>query len=389
MSKKGGQLWKYPLPDDWTPTGYWCFTCVVPADQQYVDIVTGALGALTQPKPFQPDVTGQGPAAVALAFEKALYLMPFILSETCGPMTQPPIPDEAAAADAAAAWITVFMQYLVTTINGCASVPGDCSGCVDSIMVDLTPYGANDAVRGALSRLCADLTAAPGTRGDYETDCVYMAQFNDFKQHIADNPYDWLNHAADWIFNWLNQTADGILQDLATVAGLMGFGVQGFINDHGGIPSGGGADFGSTCPWEITFLPGDGMDLWTVGGYPSAGSYGVLTGLGWQGQIVDPPDQDNLRTTLLSPDIPANFRTTLIELDVYGTCSGGNLPYASADPTASGGFPYSDYGVNSTVTTITFTFAAVDTRNVGVYLNCLLFTENSNISRIKLAGVQV
>jgi hypothetical protein len=216
-----------------------------------------------------------------------------------------------------------------------------------------------------------------------------MAQFNDFKQHIADNPYDWLNHAADWIFDWLNQTSDTILQDLATVAGLMGFGVQGFINDHGGIPSGGGADFGSTCPWAITFTPGDGMDLWTVGGWPSRGEYGVLTGLGWQGQIVDPPGEDNLRTTILSPDIPVNYRLTLIEVDVYGTCSGGNQPYCAADPTASESFAYTGYGDNGAITTLTFTFSAVDTRNCAIYLNCLMFTENSNISRIKLAGTQV
>lgn len=389
MSKKDGQLWKYPLPDDWTPTGYWCFTCVVPADQQYVDIVTGALGALTEPKPFQPDVTGQGPAAVARAFEKALYLMPFILSETCGPMTQPPIPDEAAAADAAAAWITVFMQYLVTTINGCASVPGDCSGCVDSIMVDLTPYGANDAVRGALSRLCADLTAAPGTRGDYETDCVYMAQFNDFKQHIADNPYDWLNHAADWIFNWLNQTADGILQDLATVAGLMGFGVQGFINDHGGIPSGGGADFGSTCPWEITFLPGDGMDLWTVGGYPDWYDLGVLTGAGWQAQEAPSPNNLNETITIVSPEIPANFRLTLIELDIETSSSTTNQADVWVDPFAAGDYVYEQRGGEGGMVTLTFTFSAADTRHCSIYANTLDFTGNETISRIKLAGTQV
>lgn len=288
MSKKDNQLWKYPLPDDWAPDGTWCMQITVPADQQYVDIVCGALGALTQSKPFQPDATGAGPQAVAEAFEAALYIVPFILSQTCIVTPIPPIPDQAAADDAAAAIFTVFFQHIIGELNTCATTFGACGGCVDTLVTELTPYGASEAVRGVLNDLCSNLNQNPSTRAEYETDCVYGNEYDAMRQHIHDNPYDWLNSITDFMFNWLNQTADSILQDLNIVGGLIGGGgMQKYVNDNGGIPSGGGAGFGTGCTFHHEFwATGDDGGWVNVGAAYFNGSYWT-TGDGTGSRLCD------------------------------------------------------------------------------------------------------
>lgn len=247
------QLWKYPLPDDWTPVGYWCVQITIPADQQYMDILTGALGALTQSKPYQPDVTGDGPAAVAYAWEQALYSTQYSVNQGCIITPQPITTTEAEAQDWAAGIITNFFQRIAGEFNTCASAPGDCAGCVDTVYGELEPYGATVAVRAQLSALCNHLTAlSPTERAQYTTDCVYVSQFNDLSSKMKDNPYDWLNKLSDWLFNFLNTTADQVFYDLNMAAGLLGgHGVTSYVKDHGG--AGGGATFGDTCPWVDTF----------------------------------------------------------------------------------------------------------------------------------------
>ena len=166
--------WRWPLPDDWEPDGLWCVCITIPADQQYFDRLTGALGLLTISKSWFPDATRQGPKTVAETWEHALYLNPFDLDMDCITIPNPITTDPAAAADQAAALITLFYQHIVSELNACAGTVESCSGCVDSIMTELSAYGATDGVRGALSRLCADLNADPSHRADYETDCPYV-----------------------------------------------------------------------------------------------------------------------------------------------------------------------------------------------------------------------
>lgn len=280
MTDRADGQWRWPLPDDWEPVGTWCVQITIPADQQYFDRLTGALGMLTLSKAWFPDPTGQGPRTVAATWEAALYMNPFNLNENCIVVPTPVITSPEQAADQAAALFILFYQYIVGQLNTCATSEPLCDGCVDTIMGELASYGATEAVRGALGRLCRDLNADPTGRADFETDCPYTDQFADLKTKIADNPYDWLNHLSDWIFDWLNTTASDIFNDLNTVAGLLGGGaLNKWVDDHGG--PGGGATFGGGCTWTHTF------DLTSVDGGFVAGVVAGNTrsewidGVGW------------------------------------------------------------------------------------------------------------
>jgi hypothetical protein len=333
MTDRADGQWRWPLPDDWEPEGTWCVTITIPADQQYFDRLTGALGMLTLSKAWFPDPTGQGPKAVAAAWEAALYLTPFQLNETCIVTPSPPIPDQAAADDAAAAVFTVFYQYIAGQIIGCAHTLGDCGNCVDDLMTTLGPYGASDAVRGALQRLCTDMVNDPAAAGEFATDCPYPDQYDDLRQKINDNPYDWLNKLSDWIFDWLNTTASNIFNDLNTVAGLLGGGgIGNFINDHGGIPSGGGAGFGSTCPWivELDLT----TDIWYGEPDPSEVTFGWTanfgawtSGVGWQATDADrtPSPGERARLAHVLFTFPWSFTITQLTV-VYDLTKGSYDP---------------------------------------------------------------
>jgi hypothetical protein len=264
MTDPRDQYWKFPLPDDLEPDGFWCVTVAIPGDQQYMDTFAGAIGALTQWRAFPPDATRAAARTVAHTWEVALYRNPFIVVQGCQNPEPPPIPDQAAADDQAAAIIILLFQHVVSELNSCAPDSAHCAGCVDSLMSELAPYGAGDAVRGALVNLCRDLNALGSTqRAQYETDCPYRAQFDDLRQHIANNPYDWLNHLTDWLFDWLNHTSNQLFVDLNTIAGLLGGGaVQQYVQDHGG--GGGGAGFGASCPWRKVFDFTTGAHGWEV-----------------------------------------------------------------------------------------------------------------------------
>jgi hypothetical protein len=253
--------WRWPLPDDWEPEGFWCVQLTIPGDQQYFDRLTGALGLLTLSKSWFPDPTRAGPAAVAYAWENALYLNPFIVTENCIAIPPIPIPDEAAAADQAAGVFIKFYAYLVDQLNTNAPTEPDCPDAVDGIMTTLAPYGATDAVRGALQRLCTDLQAPGVRRASYVLECPYVPLFDDLKAKIRDNPYDWLNKLTDWMFDWLNTTSDTIMNDLNMVAGLLGGqAVEKFVQDNGG--GGGGATFGDDCGYTHSFLFATGDGGW-------------------------------------------------------------------------------------------------------------------------------
>ena len=259
------RIWRLPLPDEWEPTDYWCVSFQIPAGTDYVEALSAAIGLLTISKTFERDETHEGAATVAKTWERALYLAPMVVNEDCSPLPIPPIPDAAAAADQAAAVFTMFYRHIVTTLNTCAPTVDDCGPCVDDLFDTLVAYGASEAVRGALADVCRKLNdIPPGDRGIYEEDCPYTDLFDDLSVRINDNPYDWLNKLSDWIFDWLNQTSDEIFNALNVTAGLMtGAGIQGFIQDNGGVPSGGGATFGGDCDWEYEFDFASGSGGWS------------------------------------------------------------------------------------------------------------------------------
>lgn len=288
-------VWRMDLPDDWSPAGFWCVQIVIPGDPQYMTALGGALGALTLSKTWFKDPTGAGPETVAETWENALYMTPFTVQEGCIVIPPPPIPDEAAAADWSAAIIQLFAEHVIGELNTCAPGPSYCAGCVASLMTELAPYGAGDAVQGMLAKLCQDLTGLSGSaRAAYATDCPFIPEFNALRDHISANPFDWLNNLSDWLFGWLNSTADTIMQDLNITAALLGGGALGqWVNDHGG--AGGGSSFGGSCPWTAHF------DFTvTDGGWipvPESGSNDPeaqwLTGTGWSLAIAHDTGGDN------------------------------------------------------------------------------------------------
>jgi hypothetical protein len=291
------QLWKFPLPDDWTPEGYWCLTITIPADQQYADIVYGALGALTQPKPFQPDETGDGPELVAAAFEAALYIRPFALTEDCYVVPNPPITGEEGAADWSAAIIVQWFEAVAGDINAGLAASQDCETIIEGIMIGLAPYGAGESVRGALGQVCNALSAlSPTEREQYAGDCAYESEFAALTDAVAANPYGWLNDLSDFLFGWLNQTSDSVMAALNTAAGLFGGdALAGFVQDNGGPASGGGADFGTSCPFTHVFAFADGEQGW-VPVYDGLTPWAEFSGGAWRSVHLGPcqpgwPDQ--------------------------------------------------------------------------------------------------
>jgi len=292
MKSEATRIWRLGLPDDWEPDDYWCVSFQIPAGDQYVDALSAALGLLTLSKTFERDETHEGARTVAQTWKRALMINPMSVNQDCVIVPTPPIPDEAAAADASAAIFTVFMQYLVTELNTCAPSPEYCGACVDDLFASLVPYGASEGVRGALQSLCAALNNNPSTRDEYETDCPYTEEWEAITDNINNNPYDWLNKLSEWMFDQLNGLSDDILYQLNVVGGLMGGGMVGFIQDNGGIPSGGGATFGSVCQWtqelDLTTDPWGFTAMMEVhdgcGDVLIAGNY--VTSQGWRSTLV-------------------------------------------------------------------------------------------------------
>ncbi len=266
MDKNVNPVWRLTLPDDWSPEGFWCVQIAIPADQQYMDALTAVLGLLTIQKTWARDDTRTGARIVAKVWRDALYTSPFQVSTNCFIVPVPPIPDQDAANDAAAAIITLFYRHVVHSLNVCATTQALCNGCVDSLMGELGPYGAGDAVRAALSQLCTGLNQlTPSQREEYETDCRFIAMYDDIRNQIASNPENWLNMLSDWLIGLIGDFSDAILDDLNWLGGAFGgHGISGFIDSLGGIPPGGGAGFGSTCPWTIRYQFGSDEQGWTM-----------------------------------------------------------------------------------------------------------------------------
>lgn len=310
MTEDVTRIWRLPLPDDWEPEEYWCVSFSIPAGQQYVQALSAAIGLLTIAKTFDRDITGTGAKTVAATWERALYLAPMSVNENCTPVPVPPIPDEAAAKDAAAAVIIQFYQHIIHELNTCAPSPEYCGACVDDLFASLVPYGATEGVRGSLANLCTKLNEMTGPeREAYEADCLYVDQFESLSENIENNPYDWLNKLSDWLFAWLNETTDEIFDGLNTIGGLLGGnGIGSFLQDNGGIDPGGGAGFGGDCTWTHTFNGALGWGDWHIlDGNPQ---YGQACGADWCN------DTDGAEWSLIlnHNSLSANFTLTHVSL---------------------------------------------------------------------------
>jgi len=314
MKSEATRIWRLGLPDDWEPDGYWCVSFQIPAGDQYVEALSAALGLLTLSKTFERDETHEGARTVAQTWKRALMIAPIAVEENCVVVEPIPVPDAAAAADISAAIFTQFFQYVAREINTCATSPDLCGACVDALYGDLTPYGASEAVRGALSQLCNQLNSNPSTRAEYEFDCRYYDEFQDLSSKINDNPYDWLNQLSSWLFDWLDNTSDQILNSLNTVMALMGAGAIGFIQDNGGIPSGGGASFGGDCSWSYD------ADFLTTADSWQAMYAGIAwgSGQGWY----------NNTSAVISITRPMTAWVTKIEFDINQPFGNDNLKQA-------------------------------------------------------------
>jgi len=327
------RIWRLPLPEDWEPDGVWCVSFQIPAGDDYAEALRAAVGLLTLPKTYERDITETGAATVANTWQQVLYAAPMQVEENCVVPPVLPIPDADAAGDAAAAVIRVFWQHIVSELNSCAPTSGDCDGCVDTIMTELAPYGASDAVRGALVRLCADLNAASsGDRADLEDDCAYTDVFGDLRQNIADNPYDWLNQLSDWMFGWLNTAASNLFADLDTLAGLMtGSGIGSFIADNGGITPGGGAGFEESCGWQRVINFVDGQQGWYIavlGGQ----DYAVWAGNRFDSVIVGGNVQCYIKLDFASPFhlLGIDFTSSCVLQGSSSTSAGGAVYHDGA-----------------------------------------------------------
>jgi hypothetical protein len=315
MDKQVNRIWRWALPDDWEPVGTWCVQVTIPAGEQYVEALAGALGLLSVQKSWARDDTRTGARIVAKTWRDALYINPLAVSENCYTFPTPPAPTQPDADDAAAAIFTVIFQHWVRYLNLHAPTPAGCANAVDDLFAELAPYNATQAVHGALSQLCDALNGDAEARASFETDCPYMDEFAYLRDKIAANPYDWLNHLNDWLFDWLDHTADYILRALNITAGLLGgAGLGGFIDDLGGIPDGGGAGFGAddSCEWVATldFRESNwGFQLVDLGEGRTLGIW--QPGVGWQTSTApDHPggefESTGLQVSLEHPDFELN-----------------------------------------------------------------------------------
>lgn len=326
MANDDVRIWRLPLPDDLEPEGLWCVQFQIPAGDDYVQALSATLGLLTIAKTFERDETHVAARTVSHTWENALYISPMNVNEVCIVTPTPPIPDQAAADDQAAALFITWFQHFVTMFNACAPSSADCAGCVEAAMVELGPYGAGGAVKGVLDRLCRDLNdMTPEQRAEYEDNCIYVPQFDDLRHKIKDNPYDWLNRLSDWLYGWLSHTSDKVLNDLNMAAALLGGGgLGGWVHDHGG--GGGGSTFGGDCAWteilEVTVNDGSFV-LSHQGGIAGYGQW--HSAVGWHDSLVlnDPIMGFSVRG--LSICLPATpFRMTFLGI-TYDAVLGSNF----------------------------------------------------------------
>jgi len=147
-------------------------------------------------------------------------------------------------------------------------------------MDDLAPYGSGATLRAALVGLCTAVKDATPTEIDEaETDCFWADEFSDLADKVG-NPYDWLNNLSDWLFEWLNETSDDLFNALNNAAGVIGGnGIQGWIDDNGGVDPGSGAGFGGDCTWSHTFNGTLGWGDWHIHEFDP--QYGHASGGDW------------------------------------------------------------------------------------------------------------
>jgi hypothetical protein len=294
---------RFALPADWSPDELWCVTLWIPGTVDYLDTLTGHLTDLGNSKNFERDATKTGAATVARTWRKALDFEPPRIGNCAPPVNSPVLTTQAEKDDYAAMVIYFIRHALLEPFVTCAGLSTSCADCVDAVMIDLANYGGGASMRSALMNLCAAVqSATPSEITAAQSECLYSDEFDDLASKVG-NPYDWLNKLSDWLFNWLNSTSSNLFNALNNAAGVIGGnGIQGWIDDHGGVTEGGGAGFGGDCTWSHTWdFTSSTSDWYPLQNFPGYDSGQYATGLGWKD--VSPPPIDPIRFLYIALDV--------------------------------------------------------------------------------------
>ena len=268
----------FPLPDNWSVEDTVCVKFRIPDDPQYLDVLIGLLDNLKQSKSFQRDATHSGAAEVARTWSAALETTPIELTDceavvdlrakpgepwimqattdgeewhdaldTCACPTEPLFPptfaDEAEAAIAAGGMIRTFQEHVVQHMLDCIAESVSKAECVDSMMSELTPYGAGGAVRATLGNIWEQVSASADP-DQYATDCPYLPCYDELSTYLGANLGSWLDGLSAFLFDWLDCSADSLIVALNQAAAQLGG--NGFYNVW---QAGGGGGGGFTEPF--------------------------------------------------------------------------------------------------------------------------------------------
>lgn len=277
---------KFPLPDEWQPTGTRRVVITIPDDNQYQETLIGLLDSLRWSSSFDKDPTKTGAAIVSRTWETALDTEPIELEgnalmlrqnpanncqlqqsidggETwtlafdyslCKPaITVPPIRPSSptAQSDAAAGWIRGVFEGLLAVIDCELTTQQNVTAMTDYIRQYDATF-ASPAALGALVDEFCPLSTEQKT--EYLGDCLYVDAYDTLAEQVisAAGAVN-LDSMAEWLLDLLNTTGDAIIGTLAQVASVItGDGHQNFANMGA---AGGGAGFGATCEWCIELTP--------------------------------------------------------------------------------------------------------------------------------------
>jgi len=280
MSGKS-ELYRFPLPDEWDVTDTICVTIRIPNDQQYFGTLIGALDRLKFSQSFERDPTMTGAATVSRTWKAALESMPIEFGEcevfdlrlkpgspwitqastdggetwhdaidTCAcddmaPLFPPDLSDPQDAEDAAAGMIRSFQQHIVDHILDCISEETSKTDCVNSIMDELSPYGAGGSVRATIGNIFEQVSGDAGA-GQYAEDCPWEDCWEGLHTYLHDNPYAWLDDLSDFLFANLECGSNTLMRHLNIAAAqLGGTGYFNFWQSTGGGAGFGGLPFGA------------------------------------------------------------------------------------------------------------------------------------------------
>lgn len=287
MAHNTDAIWRLPLPENWEPEGTWCVTIPIPADQEYMDRLTAALGLLTIQKTWARDDTRTGAKTVAYTWEQALYSVPFQVDMRACHVEPYPASNPTEAATAAATTITNFVIAIVTSAVTAVDLGTSCEDWTAAMIAQLQPFGSTDGIVDALGRVCDAVSdKSEPDREPYTTECAYVDMFASMKDYIAAKGPDYTQQFSDWWIGFAFSTEDSIEQAISQVAALFGpDGLTAYAKDFG--PDVDGAHYGDDCTWSQLFdfrVTADHWDaLEIISGEPGAIYAG---GDGWISRFI-------------------------------------------------------------------------------------------------------